>query len=85
MSRKPKLITAHTNSEGEVLEIREIIADISARGLKGAPLLVMVDDAPPKGTGKSAPMLLDFGTRNFLKRVIAVYDQREEQENDNEG
>ena len=64
---------SHTNSEGERIAIE-------TRKLRGVTLvhcLVIYDDAPPHGSGKAAPMLLDKSTREWLKTQIATIEASE--------
>lgn len=57
----------HINTQGEriAIEARKM------HGLTPVHCLVIYDDAPPRGTGRPAPMLLDEGTREWLKAEIA--------------
>lgn len=61
-------MTQHRNSEGERIAIER-------KTLRGNPVLCLViyDDAPPEGTGQAAPMLLDEGTRNWLREELAKF------------
>jgi hypothetical protein len=63
----------HFNSQGE----RITIDRASAGAFEGQPLLVIHDDPHPAGTGVAAPMLLDAGTRRWLRRQIDELDAEE--------
>ena len=60
------MFTTHTNSEGERIGIEPIEKGPFA----GQHLIVIFDDPPPKGSGKSAPMLLDLSTVFWLKQSL---------------
>ncbi len=55
-------MATHTNTENETIEIDRITAGQFA----GEYILIIWDDAKPKGSGIPAPLLLDAGTRNSL-------------------
>lgn len=40
--------------------------------------LVIYDDAPPVGTGKAAPMMLDAGTAEWLRSMLDMHFAKEE-------
>lgn len=60
----------YTNSEGEriAIERREM------HGRTPVFCLVIYDDPPPTGTGRPAPMLLDRGTRDWLRAEMDNID-----------
>ena len=61
---------AHTNTEGEL-----VLIDRAGGDFEDQPLLVLVDDHPPRGTAIRAPMLLDPGTRRWLRRQLDRLDK----------
>lgn len=63
-------MSVHVNSEGERIEI----VPSTAPAFRGQPLLVIVDDPPPQGSGVRAPMLLDEGTRRWLLEQLTALD-----------
>lgn len=60
----------HINSEGE----RIVIARATTTEFAGQPLLVIFDDPAPRGTSVAAPMLLDAGTRTWLRGQLDRLD-----------
>lgn len=68
------LTTHHVNTEGEILTVEQLVFGPYA----GQWLLVVHDDPPPSGTGIRAPMLLDRGTRDALRRALDIIDEAEE-------
>lgn len=65
----------HYNTEGERIAIERA----NTPRFEGQPLLVMYDDDPPYGTGIAAPMLLDKGTREWLREQLDLLDALEAQ------
>lgn len=61
--------STYVNSQLEPIEICE--AEFEG---KPVHLLVLHDDPPPEGTGTTAPMLLDEGTREWLKQRLEELD-----------
>ena len=59
------IISEHTNSEGERITINKLSAPF-----EGQYTLSIWDDPPPRGKGIRAPMLLDQGTQEWLKRQL---------------
>lgn len=68
------LTAHHVNTEGEFLTVEHLAFGPYA----GQWLLVVHDDPPPRGTGTRAPMLLDRGTRDALRRAFDLIDEAEE-------
>lgn len=64
----------HTNTQHETIEV----AVAGPGPFQGAPLLVIHDDPPPVGTGTRAPMLLDAGTRRWLRAQLDRLDEDSE-------
>lgn len=64
----------HSNSESELISIDRI----EAGPFEGQYLLIIHDDPPPEGTGIQAPMLLDRGTRDWLRQGFARVDEWEQ-------
>lgn len=65
----------YTNSEGEKISISLATSD----EFEDQPLLVVHDDPPPRGTGAGAPMLLDEGTRAWLRVQLDELDREGEE------
>lgn len=64
----------HTNSQGERISIEPR----KMHGITPVLVLVIHDDPPAKGgSGTKAPMLLDAGTREWLKQQIAAIEAQE--------
>lgn len=66
-------MSQHINTQGE----RVAIEPRKMHGVTPVHCLVIYDDAPPMGTGRPAPMLLDAGTREWLKAEIAKIESEE--------
>lgn len=60
----------HVNREGERIAIHKMDKGI----FKGQYILNVYDDPPPKGSGVRAPMLLDYGTQQWLKKQLQIID-----------
>ena len=61
----------HTNSEGEKISISVATSD----EFEDQPILIIHDDRPPRGSGIAAPMLLDKGTREWLRSQLDELDR----------
>ncbi len=66
--------TTHFNSEGEQITISPALSP----EFEGQPILTIHDDPPPAGTGRLAPMLLDQGTRDWLRTQLDELDRRDQ-------
>lgn len=61
-----RVIASHRNSQHE----RVTIERVGGGPFEGEHVLVVHDDPPPRGSGVAAPMLLDEGTRAWLREQL---------------
>ena len=65
-------VSEHTNIEGERITLDKIPDDKLV--FAGEYVLSIWDDPPPRGKGIRAPMLLDQGTRAWLKKQLEIIE-----------
>lgn len=70
----PTVEHSHTNSVNETITVELVTGGQFVDHF----ILVIHDDPPPLGAGITAPMLLDRGTRDWLRMVLAEFDDDEE-------
>lgn len=66
MTETPEYI----NTQRETIKIRRA----GSGRFEGRPILCIVDDPPPMGSGIEAPMLLTRGTRDWLREQFDKLD-----------
>lgn len=71
MQMQPAMVSEHRNSEGEMATIQRVRS-----GPFAGRLLLVIHDDPPSTI--RAPMLLDEGTRAWLRTMIAVAEEAED-------